>query len=185
MSKAIIDAMGQTMDKNLQSLKGELAKLRTGRASTALVDTVHVDYYGSNAPLSQVANVTTPDARTIQITPWEATMVGAIEKAILAANIGLTPQNDGKVVRISLPPMTEERRKELAKLVKKMGEETKVAIRNHRREGNEEVKKQEKNKVLSEDEAKKVLDLVQKKTDEKVAEVDKIVAAKEKEIMTV
>ncbi|MBL7715567.1 MAG: ribosome recycling factor [Bdellovibrionales bacterium] len=185
MSKAVVDSMGQQMDKAIQSLKAELAKLRTGRASTALVDTVHVDYYGSNVPLNQVANVTTPDARTIQIAPWEAGTLGAIEKAILAANIGLTPQNDGKVIRVNLPPMTEERRKELVKLVKKMGEESKVAIRNNRRDGNEEVKKLEKAKTISEDEAKKWTDQVQKKTDEKTAEVDKVVAAKEKEIMTV
>src|SRR6476646_8060100 len=144
MSTAIVDSMSQNMDKSIQSLKGELIKLRTGRASTALVDSVQVDYYGSNVPVNQVANVTTPDARTIQISPWEGGMIGAIEKAILAANIGLTPQNDGKVIRISLPAMTEERREELVKLVKKMGEETKVAIRNHRRDGNEEIKKQSK-----------------------------------------
>ncbi len=185
MANEVANAVAQSMDKSIQSLKQELAKLRTGRASTALVDTVHVDYYGSSVPLNQVANVTTPDARTIQIAPWEAGMIGALEKAILAANIGLTPQNDGKVVRIPLPAMTEERRKELVKLVKKMGEETKVAIRNHRRDANEEVKKQEKGKALSEDDAKKAMDAVQKKTDEKVAEVDKVVAAKEKEIMTV
>lgn len=185
MSKAVMDAMTQHMDKSLQSLKGELAKLRTGRASTALVDTVHVEYYGSNVPLNQVANVTTPDARTIQITPWEAGTVGAVEKAILAANIGLTPQSDGKVIRISIPAMTEERRKELVKLVKKMGEEAKVAIRNHRRDGNEEIKAAEKSKTVSEDEAKKSMDQIQKKTDEKVAEVDKIIVGKEKEIMTI
>jgi ribosome recycling factor len=185
MSKAVIDGLGQTMDKTIQALKAELAKLRTGRASTALVDTVHADYYGSNVPLNQVANVTTPDARTIQIAPWEAGMLGAIEKAILAANIGLTPQNDGKVIRINVPAMTEERRKELGKLVKKIGEESKVALRNQRRDSNEEIKKQEKGKALSEDEAKKSMDLIQKKTDEKVAEIDKIVAAKEKEILTV
>lgn len=185
MSKAVIDSMAQGMDKTIQSLKGELAKLRTGRASTALVDTVHVDYYGSSVPVNQVANVTTPDARTIQIVPWEGGMIGAIEKAILAANIGLTPQNDGKLIRIPLPPMTEERRKDLVKVVKKMGEEAKVAIRNHRRDANDEVKKQEKAKTLSEDESKKAMDQVQKKTDEKVAEVDKVVAAKEKEILTV
>ncbi len=185
MSKAILDSLNQNMDKTLQSLKAELAKVRTGRASTALVDTVHVDYYGSSVPLSQVANVTTPDARTIQIAPWEGSMIGAIEKSILAANIGLTPQNDGKVIRISVPQMTEERRKEMVKLVKKIGEESKVALRNQRRDANEEVKKQEKAKALSEDDAKKAMDLVQKKTDEKVAEVDKVVAAKEKEIMTV
>src|SRR3569832_479226 len=113
MSKAVLDSMIQSMDKSIQSLKSELAKVRTGRASTALVDTVHVDYYGSNVPLNQVANVTTPDARTIQISPWEGGMLGAVEKAILAANIGLTPQNDGKVIRNPLPPLTEERRKEM------------------------------------------------------------------------
>lgn len=184
MSKQIVDSMSQLMDKTIQSLKGELVKVRTGRASTALVDSVHVDYYGSSVPVNQVANVTTPDARTIQIAPWEAGQLGAIEKAIHAANIGLTPQSDGKVIRISVPAMTEERRKELAKQVKKMGEDSKVAIRNHRRDANEEVKKQEKAKTLSEDDAKKAMELVQKKTDEKTAEVDKIVAAKEKEILT-
>jgi ribosome recycling factor len=184
MSKAIVDSMSQHMDKTIQSLKGELVKVRTGRASTALVDSVQVDYYGSNVPVNQVANVTTPDARTIQIAPWEAGQIGAIEKAIHGANIGLTPQSDGKVIRISVPAMTEDRRKELAKQVKKMGEDSKVAIRTHRRDANEEVKKQEKGKALSEDDAKKALDLVQKKTDEKTDEVDKVVAAKEKEILT-
>lgn len=185
MSKVVLDGMTGQADRSIQSLKSELAKLRTGRASTALVDTVNADYYGSPVPLNQVANITTPDARTIQITPWEGSMLGAIEKAILAANIGLTPQNDGKVIRISLPQMTEDRRKELVKLVKKMGEETKVAIRNIRRDSNEEIKKQEKAKSMSEDEAKKVLEQIQKKTDDKIAEVDKVVAGKEKEIMTV
>src|SRR4051812_2436444 len=185
MANPIVDSIAAAMDKAIQSLKGELAKVRTGRASTALVDTVHVDYYGSAVPLNQVANVTTPDARTIMVAPWEPSTLGAIEKAILAANLGLTPQNDGKVVRIPLPAMTEERRKELVKLVKKMGEETKVQIRNSRRDGNEEVKKQEKAKTISEDDAKKSQDLVQKKTDEKVSEVDKVVAGKEKEILTI
>jgi len=182
MSKAILDPMNATMDKAILSLKGDLAKLRTGRASTALLEPVHVDYYGSSVPVNQVANVTTPDARTIQVTPWEQGTIAAIEKAILAANIGLTPQNDGKVIRISLPLMTEERRKELVKGIKKMGEDTKVAIRNQRRDANEAVKK---DKSLPEDESKKVMDQIQKKTDEKVAEVDKVIATKEKEILTV
>jgi ribosome recycling factor len=184
MSKAIVDSMALLMDKTIQSLKGELVKVRTGRASTALVDSVQVDYYGSNVPVNQVANVTTPDARTIQIAPWEAGQLGAIEKAIHGANIGLTPQSDGKVIRINVPAMTEERRKELAKQVKKMGEDAKVALRGHRRDSNEEVKKQEKGKVLSEDDAAKAGELIQKKTDEKTAEVDKVVVAKEKEILT-
>jgi len=182
MANAVVDQMSQGMDKHITSLKGDLAKLRTGRASTALLEPVHVDYYGSSVPVNQVANVTTPDARTIQITPWEQGTIGAIEKAILAANIGLTPQNDGKVIRISLPPMTEERRKEMVKILKKMGEEAKVAIRNQRRDANELVKK---DKSMPEDDAKKQMDVIQKKTDEKVAEVDKVVAAKEKEIMTI
>lgn len=185
MSKEIMDHMVKEMDKALQVLKGELAKLRTGRASPALVESVQVEYYGSSVPINQVANITTPDARTIQIAPWEAGSISAIEKAILAANIGLTPQSDGKVIRIPLPPMTEERRKEMVKMIKKMGEESKVAIRNHRRDANEAVKKEEKAKTISQDEEKKVLDQVQKKTDEKVVEVDKIIAGKEKEIMTV
>jgi ribosome recycling factor len=185
MSKAVFDSMNESMDKSIQALKADLAKVRTGRASTALVDTVHVDYYGSSVPLNQVANVTTPDARTIQVSPWEAGTIGAIEKAILAANIGLTPQSDGKVIRIPLPPLTEERRKEMVKLVKKMGEEAKIAVRNHRRDANEELKKQEKAKTLSEDDAKKAMDQVQKRTDEKVADVDKVIMAKEKEILTI
>jgi ribosome recycling factor len=185
MSQALIDSMVQKMDKTIQALKAELAKMRTGRASTALVDAVHVDYYGSNVPINQVANVTTPDARTIQITPWEGNMVGAIEKAILAANIGLTPQNDGKIIRINVPAMTEERRKELVKLVKKYGEDAKVALRAHRRDANEEIKQAEKSKGMSEDEAKKTMDKVQKKTDEKTVEIDKVVGGKEKEILTI
>jgi ribosome recycling factor len=185
MSKLVLDSMAGSMDKTIQALKGDLVKVRTGRASTALVDTVHVDYYGSSVPLSQVANVTTPDARTIQVSPWEGGMLGAIEKAILASNIGLTPQSDGKVIRIPLPPLTEERRKDMVKLVKKMGEETKIALRTHRRDANEELKKQEKAKILSEDDSKKAMELVQKKTDEKVSEVDKVIVSKEKEIMTI
>jgi ribosome recycling factor len=184
-AKEVVDSMSQHMDKSIQSLKGDLVKVRTGRASTALVEPVHVDYYGSSVPLNQIANVTTPDARTIQIAPWEAGMVGAIEKAILASNIGLTPQNDGKVVRIPLPPLTEERRKDMVKLIKKMAEETKVAVRAHRRDANEQVKALEKAKTLTEDDAEKAGELIQKKTDEKVAEVDKVIAAKEKEILTI
>lgn len=182
MSKELLDRFSAGADKSLTSLKGELAKVRTGRASTALVEPVHVDYYGTQTPLTQVANVTTPDARTIQIAPWENSMLGPIEKAIHAANIGLTPQSDGKVVRISVPAMTEERRKEMVKLIKKMGEESKVAIRNVRRDSNEEVKK---SKTFTEDESKKIQEQIQKKTDDKVAEVDKLIGAKEKEIMTI
>lgn len=184
MANAFNDLNGN-MDKSIQSLQKDLMKVRTGRASTALVDFLHVDYYGSKTPLTQVANLSTPDARTIQITAWEASMLGTIEKAILEANIGFTPQNDGKVIRITMPPLTEDRRKEMVKMIKKMGEDTKVAIRNHRRDANEVIKNQEKNKEISLDEAKKFQDQIQKKTDEKVAEVDKVIAAKEKDIMTI
>lgn len=185
MSKQILDQFGTAADKSLAALKNELTKVRTGRASTALVEPVQVDYYGSMTPLTQVANVTTPDARTIQIAPWENSMIAAIEKAIHAANIGLTPQSDGKVVRISVPAMTEERRKEMVKLIKKIGEDSKVAIRNSRRDSNEAVKSAEKAKTVTEDESKKFQEQIQKKTDEKVAEVDKLITAKEKEIMTI
>jgi len=185
MSQAIITQFGTNADKALASLKNELSKVRTGRASTALVEPVYVDYYGTQTALTQVANVTTPDARTIQIAPWENSMLAAIEKAIHAANLGLTPQSDGKVVRISVPAMTEERRKEMVKLIKKIGEDAKVAIRNVRREQNEEIKKAEKAKTVTEDESKKFQEQIQKKTDEKVADVDKLIGAKEKEIMTI
>jgi ribosome recycling factor len=184
MSNVLTDASA-AMDKCIQSLQKDLLKVRTGRASTALIDHIHVDYYGSKTPITQVANMTTPDARTIQIAAWEPAMLGAIEKAILEANVGFTPQNDGKVVRITMPPLTEDRRKEMVKMIKKMGEDAKIAIRNSRRDANEEVKKQEKAKTISEDESKKLQEQIQKKTDEKVAETDKVIATKEKEIMTI
>jgi ribosome recycling factor len=184
MSKVLTDLSAHA-DKSVQSLQKDLLKVRTGRASTALIDHINVDYYGSKTAISQVANMTTPDARTIQIVAWEPAMLGAIEKAILEANVGFTPQNDGKVIRITMPPLTEDRRKEMVKMIKKLGEDAKVAIRNHRRDANEEVKKQEKDKLLSTDESKKLQEQVQKKTDDKVAEVDKVISVKEKEIMTI
>ena len=185
MANAVVDQMSQGMDKHITSLKGDLAKLRTGRASTALLEPVHVDYYGSSVPVNQVANVTTPDARTIQITPWEQGTIGAIEKAILAANIGLTPQNDGKVIRISLPPMTEERRKDLIKVVKAEGESARVAIRNQRRDANNAAKEMLKAKTISEDQDRRFQDEIQKLTDKFIAEVDRLLATKESELMTV
>ncbi len=180
----VVNQLSAVMDKSIQALQKDLLKVRTGRASTALIDHVHVDYYGSKTPISQVANMTTPDARTIQIVAWEPAMLSAIEKAILEANVGFTPQNDGKVIRLTMPPLTEDRRKEMVKMIKKMGEDIKIALRNARRDSNEDVKKQEKDKALSTDEAKKLQEQIQKKTDDKVAEVDKIIGAKEKEIMT-
>jgi ribosome recycling factor len=183
MSKVLTDLQAN-MDKSIQSLQKDLVKVRTGRASPALIDHIQVDYYGSKTPITQVANMTTPDARTIQIVAWEPAMLSAIEKAILEANVGFTPQNDGKVIRISMPPLTEDRRKEMVKMIKKQGEDAKIALRAHRRDANEVVKKEEKDKVLSTDESKKLQEQIQKKTDDKVAEVDKIISVKEKEIMT-
>ena len=179
----ILNEVTHKMDVTIEHLIRELAGVRTGRASLGLLEGVHVDYYGVKSPLSQVATLATPDSLTISIMPWETSMLAVIEKAILTSNLGLTPQNDGKVIRIPIPPLTEERRKELVKVVKKVAEDTKVAIRNVRREGIELVKKQEKNKELPEDLAKKTVEKIQKITDDHVARTDKMAADKEKEIM--
>jgi len=173
------------MTKSIDALKNELTTLRTGRASTGLVDHLKVNYYGSDMPLNQVATVSVADARSLTITPWEKAMVGPIEKAILASNLGFTPNTLGQVIRINLPPLTEERRKELAKVVKGEGENAKVAIRNVRRDANEALKKLLKDKAVTEDEERKAQDDVQKLTDGKIAEVDKLLAEKEKELMSV
>ncbi len=185
MIKPVIDGLHEKMTKTVTGLKGELAKVRSGRATPALLDGVRVDYYGSPMPISQVAAVSCPEPRLIQIQPWEMNMLQAIEKAIMIADLGLVPQNDGKIIRVPLPMLTEERRKELVKFTKRLGEDCKIALRNERRDANEEVKKLEKDKKLSADDAKKGAELVQKKTDDFVAEVDKLLAAKEKEIMSV
>ena len=179
----ILGEVSHKMDVTIEHLARELAGIRTGRASVGLLEGVQVDYYGVKSPLSQVATLATPDALTISIMPWEASMLPVIEKAILTSNLGLTPQSDGKMIRIPIPPLTEERRKELVKMVKKISEETKVAIRNVRREGIEQVKKQEKSKELPEDLAKKTSEKIQKITDEHVAKTDKMAADKENEIM--
>jgi ribosome recycling factor len=180
-----MDRLTEKMTKTLNALKGDLVKVRTGRASPALLDSVRVDYYGTPTPISQVATVTCPEPRLIQIQPWEANLIPAIEKGILLADLGLNPQNDGKIIRVPLPPLTEERRKDLVKQIKKQAEETRIALRNERRQANDEFKKLEKDGDITQDEHKKASELVQKKTDEFVAEVDKAVAAKEKEIMSV
>lgn len=185
MTKEVLDSLNEKMNKTLTNLKGELTKVRTGRATPTLLDGVRVDYYGSEMPISQVASVNCPEPRMIQIQPWEQGMLQAIEKAILIADLGLNPQNDGKVIRVPLPMLTEERRKELVKFIKKLGEECKIALRNERRDANEEIKKLEKDKKLAADDAKKATELVQKKTDDFVTEVDKVLAGKEKEIMSV
>jgi ribosome recycling factor len=172
------------MDKAVAALRRELVTLRAGKASPAILDRVQVEYYGSLTPISQVASVNTPDARTLLIQPWDKTALGAIEKAIQKSDLGLTPSNDGSTIRLNIPALTTERRAELAKMIKKFGEEAKVAVRNIRRDANDEIKKLEKT-GMSEDESRRHQDDVQKTTDKFTAEIDKILAAKEKEIMEV
>jgi ribosome recycling factor len=178
------DAEGR-MEKALETLDRDFGKLRTGRASTRLVDDLKVDYYGTSTPVSQLASVSTPDSRTIAIQPWDRGAFSLVEKAILKSDLGLTPVNDGKVIRIAIPALTGERRKELVKVARRYSEETKVAVRNIRRDANEALKKLEKDKArgYSEDEIKKAQDAVQKLTDGYVARVDQKCQAKEKEIM--
>ena len=173
------------MEKAVASLDREFAKLRTGRASTALVDGIKADYYGSATPISQMASVAVPDSRTLTIQPWDKGGMAAIEKAILKSDLGLTPINDGKIIRISIPPLTEERRKDLVKVARKYGEEAKVAVRNVRRDANDNFKKSEKDKEITADELKRATDEVQKLTDKYVAEIDNRCTAKEKEIMEI
>ncbi|MGY8527429.1 ribosome recycling factor [Paracidovorax citrulli] len=175
----------QKMQKTIEAFKADLAKIRTGRAHTGLLDHVQVDYYGSMVPISQVANVGLGDARTITVQPWEKKMVGAIEKAIRDSDLGLNPATMGEVIRVPMPPLTEERRKELTKVVKGEAEGAKVAVRNLRRDANEQFKKLVKDKSISEDDERRGQDEVQKLTDKFVAEIDKLVAEKDKEIMTV
>ena len=173
------------MEKAMSALEREFAKLRTGRASTSLVDGIKADYYGTPTPISQMASVAVPDSRTITIQPWDKGGIAVVEKAILKSDLGLTPVNDGKIIRISIPPLTEERRKELVKVSRKYGEEAKVAVRNVRRDANDSLKKLEKDKTITEDEQKMAEADVQKLTDKFVGEVDKKCAAKEKEIMDI
>lgn len=174
-----------SMQKALESLKYQLTKVRTGRASASVLDGVNVDYYGSPTPIKQAGQISTPEARLLQIQPFDKSLIGAIEKAILGANLGLTPSNDGNLIRIPFPALTEERRKEQVRDIKKIGEEAKVAIRNARRDQNEVVKKAEKDKEVSEDDSKKFQTEIQTITDKYVKDVDKMIEAKEKEILTV
>lgn len=184
MIDEILLELEDKMDKALTSLKHHLTKVRTGRASANVLDGVTVDYYGAPTPIAQVGNVSTPEARLLQIQPFDKTMIADIEKAILGANLGLTPSNDGNLIRIPFPALTEERRKEQVKDVKKHGEDAKIAMRNARRDKNDEVKKAEKAKEISEDDSKKFQDQIQKVTDKHVAKVDEIMEAKEKEILS-
>ena len=173
------------MNASIEALKGNLAKVRTGRANPAILDTVHVEYYGSMLPLSQVANLSLLDARTIGVAPWEKGMGAKIEKAIRESDLGLNPASQGDLIRVPIPPMTEERRKELTKVVKGEGEQTKIAIRNLRRDANEQAKKLVKDKLASEDDERRSQDDIQKLTDRMIAEVDKLVASKEQDIMAI
>ena len=173
------------MQKSLDSMANDFMTIRAGRANPHVLDKVKVDYYGVATPVAQVGNVSVPEARTIMIQPWEASMVKAIEKAIMTSDIGINPTNDGKAIRLNFPDLTEERRKELAKDVKKRGEEAKVAVRNIRRDANDFVKKQNKAGDLNEDQAKDEEDKVQKMTDKYIKQIDEAVDAKSKEIMTV
>ena len=171
--------------KTISVLKEELNTVRAGRANAALLDKVMVDYYGTPTPLKNLSNISVPDPRTLLISPFDPKSIHEIEKAINIANIGINPSNDGKCVRLVIPQVTEERRKELTKKVKKMGEDSKVAIRNLRRDANDDLKKLEKNHEITEDDLKKALDDVQKATDKTIKEIDQVVAEKEKEIMEV
>lgn len=173
------------MEKSFANLKTDLGKIRTGRAHTGLLDHVQVDYYGTMTPISQVANVSVEDARTLLVTPWEKTMVQAIERAIMEADLGLNPATAGLVIRIPMPILTEERRKELAKLARSEGEQAKVAIRNIRRDAKHHLKELLKKKEISEDENKQAEDIVQKSTDSSINQVDGTVTNKEKEIMEI
>ncbi|PJJ99065.1 ribosome recycling factor [Lysobacteraceae bacterium NML91-0213] len=173
------------MAKSVEALRHTLVKVRTGRASTALVEHLKVNYYGSDMPLSQVASVAVSDARSLTITPWEKQMVGAVEKAILASDLGLTPNTAGTTIRLNLPALTEERRRELSKVVHSEGEDAKVAIRNIRRDANQQVKELLKEKLISEDDERRSEDEIQKLTDKAIKDVDEVVKAKEQELMAV
>ena len=185
MDEKIVKEVETKMEKTLSALKTDLNKVRTGRASPALFDDIRIDYYGTPTPLHQVAALATPEPRLITIQPWDTSIIGEIEKAILKSELGLTPTSDGKILRIAMPRLTEERRKELVKLVRKMGEGTKVAIRNVRREANEQLKGLEKNKKISQDQLRQWMDKVQASTDKFIEKVDGVLAAKEKEILEI
>lgn len=173
------------MSQSLEALKSSLSRVRTGRPNPQILDTVHVEYYGSMLPLSQVANLSLLDARTIGVAPWEKGMGAKIEKAIRESDLGLNPASQGDLIRVPMPPMTEERRKELTKVVKGEGEAAKVAVRNLRRDANEHVKKLLKDKLVSEDDERRAQEDIQKLTDRMIAEVDRIVASKEQDILAV
>jgi ribosome recycling factor len=175
----------ERMGKSIEALKHELAKIRTGRAHPSLLDHITVSYYGNDVPLSQTANVTIEDARTLAVTPWERTMIQAIEKAIMSSDLGLNPNTAGTVIRVPMPPLTEERRKDLIKVVRHEGENSRVAVRNIRRDANTDLKNAVKDKLISEDEERRGQELIQKLTDQFVKEVDTLLEAKEKDLMAI
>lgn len=185
MNEDVLKDLKARIDKTLDDLKKELGKIRTGRANTAMLDGILVNYYGTPTPLTGMASLTVPEPRLIVIKPWEKSVLKDIEKAIKEANIGVTPMNDGEIIRLPLPALTEDRRKEIAKQVKGKGEEHKVAIRNVRRDANERIKALLKDKKMTEDENKRLSEKVQKETDAGVAKVEEIIATKEKEVMQV
>jgi ribosome recycling factor len=186
MSTADIKKTAETkMARSIESFKGELQKIRTGRAHPGMLDQIHVDYYGSPVPLSQVAQLSLLDARTIGVQPWEKPMISKVEKAIRESDLGLNPSTTGEIIRVPMPALTEERRKDLTQVVKGLGEDCKVAIRNLRREANEHGKKMLKDKEITEDDERRLVDDIQKLTDRTIAEIDKLVQSKEAEILAV
>ena len=184
VAEVLADTNGK-ITKSFDALKSQFAGLRTGKASPAMVDQIKVEYYGTQMPIKNLGTISTPEPRQIKITPFDPTVLDAMNKAILAANIGVTPQNDGKVLRITVPELNEERRKEIVKTAKKLAEDQKIAMRNVRRDGNDAVKKLEKDKKISEDDMKQGLDRIQKATDEGIARIDAELKAKEAEVMAV
>jgi len=185
MEEKIVKETEAKMEKTLTALKTDLNKVRTGRASLALFDDIRIDYYGTPTPLHQVATLAVPEPRLINIQPWDTTVTGEIEKAILKSELGLTPISDGKIIRITIPRLTEERRKDLVKVVKKMSEGAKVGLRNIRREANDQLKGLEKNKKISQDQLRQWMDKVQTSTDKYITRVDEMLAVKEKEILEI
>jgi ribosome recycling factor len=185
MSAQVLEALKKEMDQSLDGLRRELTTVRTGRASTALIEGVLVESYGTRTPLKQLASISAPEARLLVVQPYDRSIMGAVEKAIYQADLGLTPVNDGKLIRVPIPELTEERRKELVRHVKKVGEEFRVSVRNHRRDANERIKKQLKDKQMTEDESRSTQERIQKMTDEYIEKLDKILKAKEDELLAV
>ena len=183
--EALMKDTSARMERSIEAFRKELGKVRTGRASFSLLDGVKVDYYGTPTPLQQVGTLSVPESRMITVTPWDTKMIGPIEKAIQGSGLGLNPSSDGKMVRIPIPPLTEERRKELAKMVRKMAEDARVAVRNVRREAIEKLKDREKKKEISEDVVKRGQERIQKETDAHVKKIDEILKSKEQEILEV